>query len=190
MRFRRLLLALFAIVLPLTGSLAAEDQDADPVLGLSATADVVSTYYWRGFDLTDHNPAFQPGFTLTHNPSGLSVNLWGSVALADRSSTRDVDELDLTVSLDRSLRDAVDVSVGAIFYFYPRLDPSEDSTEEIYAGLSFPSLPLAPTATYFQDFNLGDGGYLLIGGSHSIRALTLSVDSGFNFKQYTDNICY
>jgi uncharacterized protein (TIGR02001 family) len=186
MRLRTFLLALLVLALALTGTAAAEDPDADPALGISATADVVSTYYWRGFDLTDHEPAFQPGVTLTHNASGLSLNLWGSIALDDRSTTRDVDELDLTVGLDRSVGEALDVSLGAIFYFYPQLAPEEDSTEEIYAGLGFPSAPLSPTITYFQDLNLGDGGYLLIGGSHSVGALTLSADSGFSFKQYTD----
>jgi hypothetical protein len=186
MRLRQLLLPLLMSTLPLTSVLAAEDKDSKQALSASAAADLVSTYYWRGFDITDHHPAFQPGFTLTHNPSGLWVNVWGSAALDERSWTRDVDEIDLTVGLDRSLSSAVDFSVGAIVYLYPRLEPAEDSTEEAYAGLSFPSLPLSPSATYYQDFNLGDGGYLLVGGSHSIGALTLSADSGFNFKQYTD----
>lgn len=186
MRLRQLLLMLLTATLPLTGTLAAEDKDADAPVGVSATADLASTYYWRGFDLTDHNPALQPDLTLTHNPSGLFIDLWGSAALDDRSWTRDLDEIDLIVGLDHSLSSTVDVSAGAVFYFYPRLNPAEDSTEEAYAGLSFPSLPLSPSATYYQDFNLGDGGYLLVGGSHSIGALTLSADSGFNFKQYSD----
>lgn len=186
MRFRKCLLTLLLAAPLLSTTLPAADQDADPVWSLNATADVVSTYYWRGFDLTEHNPALQPSFTLTHNPSGLSVNLWGSTALDERSWTGDLDELDLTVGLDHSLGSAVDVNVGAIFYFYPRLEPSENSTEEAYAGLSFPSLPLSPSVSYFQDFDLGDGGYLLVGGTHSVGGLTLSADSGFNFKQYTE----
>lgn len=186
MRIRQCLLMLWLTLLPITARLAAEDKAADPPVGLNVAADLVSTYYWRGYDLTDHNPAIQPSLTLTHHPSGLSVNLWGSAALDARSRTRDADELDLTVNLDRSLNASVDVSLGAIFYFYPRLGPAEDSTEEVYAGLGFPSVPLRPTATYYQDVDLGDGGYLLISGSHSFGALTLSADSGFNFKQYTE----
>jgi hypothetical protein len=170
----------------LTAALTAEDRDAASPFRVGAAADLVSTYYWRGFDLTDHNPALQPDLTVTHDPSGLFVDLWASAALDDRSWTRDADEIDLTVGLDHSVSSAVAVSVGAIFYFYPRLDPTEDWSEEAYVGVSFPGLPLGPSATYYQDFNLGDGGYLRIGGSHSIGALSLSADSGFNFRQYTN----
>lgn len=186
MKNRALLLLVLATLLSATRTASAEEEDSEPAFSINAAADITSTYYWRGYDLTDHEPAFQPSLTLTHNASGLSVNLWGSAAMDDGSWTRELDEIDLTVSLDRTLTEGVDVSVGTIVYFYPRLNEEEDSTEEVYAGLSFPSLPLSPSVTYFQDFDLGDGGYLLVGGSHSVGNVTLTADSGFNFEQYTE----
>ena len=178
-------LLLAPILLLLSAGTYGEDKKEPDPISLGASGEVVSEYYWRGYDITDGRPAFQPNFDLSHGPSGLWFNFWGSFALADRTQTRETDELDLTVGIDRSVNSALDLTAGAVFYVYPRLDPNEDLTEELFLGFSLPSLPLTPAVVYFQDLSLGDGGYLQVGGSHSIRDLTLSLRSGFNFKQYT-----
>ncbi len=178
---------LLALILPMLSAGAfGEDQDDPGTVSVGVSADVVSDYYWRGFDVTDGHPAFQPNFDFSHNASGLWFNFWGSFPLSDRAQLRDTDELDFTVGLDRSLNDKLDITAGAVFYAFPRLDPSEDLTEEVFLGFSFSSLPLSPTTIYYQDLNLGDGGYLQVSGSQSIKNLTLSLQSGFNFKQYTE----
>jgi hypothetical protein len=179
-----ILLALILLIMS-AGTFGEDKNDPDPV-GLGASGEVVSEFYWRGYDVTDGHPAFQPNFDLSHGSSGLWFNFWGNLPLSDRAQTRETDELDFTVGIDRSVNDALDITAGAIFYVFPRLEPDEDLTEELFVGFSLPSLPLTPTVIYFQDLSLGDGGYLQVGGTHSIHDLTLSLRSGFNFKQYTD----
>lgn len=123
-------------------------------LGFSVGVDAVSTYAFRGVDVTD-GVALQPWAAVAVGGTGLSVGAWGSWAL-DRDAplpysptlTRgDADEIDLTVSFSRPTG-PVSVSAGYIAYVYPGLDYT---TQEVYAGVGLPAVPL--TLTAFYDFD-------------------------------------
>jgi hypothetical protein len=67
---------------------AAKSQES---VELTAGADIVSSYIWRGQDLG--NAAFQP--TVGIGYKGLSLSAWGSYGLVDSNDTK---EFDLTLS--------------------------------------------------------------------------------------------
>lgn len=188
MRLLRPVIYLVTLAMSLSGMLLAAQSEEEEEFSLSVggSVDLVSRYIWRGFDITDDRPVVQPGFTLAHNSSGLWLNVWSSQSIAARDLTRDADELDLTFGFDHDLNDHIAISLGSISYFYPRLSTNEDFTSEVYGGLTLTGLPLSPNLSYYHDFKLGDGGYWAVGGAHSFRDLTLSMDFGFNDGQYTE----
>lgn len=140
---------------------------------LSVGVDPVTSYVWRGIDVTGGGASLQPWVTAA--VGGLSLTAWGSFATIDRDRSvagvprSDLDEVDLTLGYTRSLG-ALDVSVGAIHYSYlaPGYPSDATYTYETYAGVGFSSLPFAPTLTAYHDFNLGDGTYLALTGAEQL----------------------
>jgi len=120
---------------------------------------LVSRYIWRGFDtIADDRPAIQPSLTLNFGTTGIWLNLWSAVAMADT----DFVELDLVMGWDKALFNRVNFSAGAGYFTFPSLPHYPDrnsTTPEIYVGISDIFLPLSPAFTLYYDFNLGDGIY-------------------------------
>ncbi|MCX6561238.1 MAG: hypothetical protein NTZ26_12090 [Candidatus Aminicenantes bacterium] len=86
---------------------------------LSAQADLVSRYIWRGFDLfSPNNGAFQPSLTYAFGGSGFSANIWISFALGDRALYRADDETDLTVTYAFKTPESLALAAG---FSIPRL---------------------------------------------------------------------
>lgn len=79
---------LFVVALCLSSSPVMAQNDKAEV---TVSADVVSQYIWRGYDLG--NAAVQP--TLGLEWKGLSLSAWGSVGIASASDTK---EFDLTLA--------------------------------------------------------------------------------------------
>ena len=126
-----------------------------PVVGV----DLVSTYLFRGVDVTE-GPAVQPFASLGLGNSGLSIGVWSSFAIADRGETvalgapkGSLDEVDITAAFNRTFGPAA-VGVGYIAYLFPA-ESQDYKTQEVFGTLGLPGLPLAPTVSVFYDF---DGG--------------------------------
>ena len=128
-------------------------------VAFDAQVTLVSKYIWRGFDtIADDRPAVQPSVTMAFGRSGLWLNLWSAVALADTDFT----ELDIIAGYDRSLSEHFTFSLGAGYFTFPSMPhyPDEKSTTpEAYVGMTACSFPLSPSLTLYYDFNLGDGVY-------------------------------
>lgn len=185
------------------GALPLHAQDDGPLsplpLELTVAVDPVSTYVFRGVDVT-HAPAIQPWATLSLGNSGLSVTAWGSFAASERSElvpysgsvTRGgVDELDLVVGYSRAAG-PVSIGAGYIAYLFPA-DQLNYLTQEVYGSVGLGSLPLAPTVTVYYDFDDGptsgnvdavEGAYATLGLARSI-AVGLPLDLGVTLG-YTD----
>jgi uncharacterized protein (TIGR02001 family) len=160
---------------------------------MSAQADVVSRYIWRGFDLfAPNNAAFQPSLTYTFGESGFSANVWTSFALGDRAVYRADDEIDLTVTYAFKTPESLALAVGFTHYGWystPRFSFKRDTTQEFFASAGLPSLPLEPSLTVYYDVNLGSGLYALLkigravplGGATELR---LSAGLGYNAGQF------
>jgi uncharacterized protein (TIGR02001 family) len=158
-------------------------------LGFQADATLVSRYIWRGFDtIEDDRPAIQPSVTFTLGQSGVWLNLWSAVALADT----DFVELDLIAGYDRVLSDEITLSAGLGYFTFPSMPhyPDKNSTSpEVYAGITASSLPLTPSVTLYYDFNVGDGLYATLSLSRDVpvksKTIHFSVLAGYT-RQYQD----
>jgi uncharacterized protein (TIGR02001 family) len=173
-------IVLFALLL---GTSSLSHLDA----AVEYQVDVSSRYIWRGFDLNPQNkPVLQPSVTFTLGDSGLSLNLWSSFSFV----SKDLDEVDVTLSYDFQLSEGVAMTVGLIhygWYFIDGFSFKDNTTQELYATVGFSRLPLAPELTVYYDFGNGDGLYLELGVSHSLRLsdelnLDLSASLGYNDK--------
>jgi uncharacterized protein (TIGR02001 family) len=140
-------------------------------IGFRSDLTLVSRYIWRGFDTISNNrPAIQPSFALDFGKSGLWLNLWSAIALADT----DFVELDLIAGYDKTLSDKITFSAGLGYFTFPSIPgwPDENSaTPEVYLGVTASSFPLSPALTFYYDFNLGDGLYT-----------TLSLNRNFHIR--------
>ncbi len=177
------------LVIVLTLSLLASPALAQqPEVSFEAGADLVSQYLFRGVVVTT-KPALQPTVTFGFGDSGFSFNVWGSAAIVDRDTQKEGDELDFTVTLDRSLdagEQSVGLTVGYIQYTFPNLSADTKHSEEFFVGLSLDN-SLSPSLTLYYDFGIFDVWYLNGSVGHELplkpesnMTLGLSGDIGFS----------
>lgn len=126
--------------------------------------DLVSHYIFRGVGFTN-KPTAQPSLTIGFGESGFAFNVWGSAALKQRSIQDAGDELDFTLTYDRSLGEQyqnVGLTLGMIQYTFPSLDKGDRLTTEFFAGLGLDNI-LSPSLTLYRD--LGQFDYWYLNGS-------------------------
>ncbi len=150
--------------------------------------DLVSHYIFRGVGFTN-KPTAQPSLTVGLGESGFAFNVWGSAALKQRSIQDAGDELDLTLTYDRSLGEQyqnVGLTVGMIQYTFPSLDKGDRITTEFFAGLSLDQF-LSPSLTLYRDVGQFDYWYLNGSIGHEIQpipdsnvSLGISADIGYS----------
>ena len=162
---------------------------------VSGQIELVSRFVWRGFDLLpDNHAAVQPGLSVDLGDSGFVLDVWGSFALAERGVLKAADEIDLTVSYAWTMAPGWEATAGLIGYGYgfARDFSIRDNTSlEAFAAVAGTGLPLSPTLSVYYDFNLGNGFYVSLGGSHEFELNeTLKVELGgligFNGGQYIE----
>lgn len=156
-----LVLTFFTLFTMFQANLAVAE---DKVSG-SASVDIVSNYVWRGQKLSDEI-AYQPSLDLGYK--GFGMNIWMNYD----DKTKEETETDLTLSYSYSYK-FIGLEVGYIHY---SLDGVED-TQEVYGGVSL-DVPLNPSVTYYYDYDVGDGGYLLlaIGESFSVNKMLAKIN--------------
>ncbi len=174
-----------AVCVMLAGSNVARAEGARTI-GVSAEASLVSGYVWRGYDLTNNNPAFQPNVTLDLFQTGLTVNIWYSFAF-DRDY-EDVDEFDYTVAYGGMLfeeeRYAIEYSVNYVYYDLTKVNSQEFDIQEVGGGIALPNLlPLGPSSlvpSYYcgylwevYDRGPKDGWFNIIGLGYDVPVPTL-----------------
>jgi len=154
----------------------------------------VSDYVWRGMNVLDQAPAFQPSVTYSVGETGLGANIWGSLVLTRRgeAAIRELDEMDLTLFYDRSFG-AVDLSTGFAYYNWFQLEDWPDSkttTYEAYIGFTLSEVVLTPSLTVYYDLNKdgGDGMYLSFAVGKTIESystpLNISLSLGYMDQSY------
>ena len=90
----------------------AEEEAAGPI-DIEVTVAAVSDYRFRGVSLSEKDPAFQPGITVSHE-SGLYVGAWAS-NIADNPG----DDIEVDLFAGFSGGEEVTWDVGATYYMYP-----------------------------------------------------------------------
>lgn len=162
--------------------------------GFSFEFDVVSAFMWRGDDLYDNRPAFQPSVTYAFGDSGLSVNVWASFVLTDRGEYKTFDEVDFTVNYDFQVSENVSLSVGMMnygFYFINDYSFKEGNTQEFYITAGLPRFFLGPSLSVYYDINLAKGLYVELSVGQPLTLteklnLELGASLGYNSKLYID----
>jgi len=110
-------------------------QEAQAV-EVSAGADVVSSYVWRGITFNDEG-VIQPWADLAFD-NGVGFNVWGNFDLGDFNDTLEegnFQEIDLTLSYAVPI-EVVDLSIGLIDYIFPQ-GGSDSQTLEYYISVAY-----------------------------------------------------
>jgi hypothetical protein len=159
--------------------LAAPWQATAQTLNPTVAADVVTTYMFRGVDVS-HAPALQPWATVALGSTGLSATAWGSFAFSDRDhvlpyssslTAGGADEIDLIAAYART-SGPVSYGLGYIAYLFPA-SQLDYTTQELYGTLGL-AVPFAPTLSVYYDFDgtdeldLVEGVYASLGAARSI----------------------
>lgn len=86
-------------------------------LSLSANADIVSRYIWRGINVNDA-VNIQPALTLS--VSGFSVGLWGSYSLSNNSSDNSLgQEVDTWLGYTYAFENGMSIGALVTDYYFP-----------------------------------------------------------------------
>jgi uncharacterized protein (TIGR02001 family) len=155
-------------------------EAAEDIWSVDAAVTVTSDYRYRGFSLSDKEPAVQPELSISHN-SGVYVGFWGST-LAENGG-EDI-ETDFSIGFARSFG-ALDVDVYAMWYLYP--GASNLNYVELTSNLSTAvgpaevglELAYAPSQS-----NIGgvDNRYAALHASVPLGALPLSANGSFGIE--------
>lgn len=169
------------------GSIAAAPAGANSVtVGL----DAFSHYVWRGALLADE-VTVQPSAWASVGETNLSVGVWSSFAMQNRSEFEAADRVDLIADYLWSAPLSVPLSarVGFREYTFPNGPDGSKHTEEAYAGVRL-SLPmLLASLTVFQDFNVFDGTYARLGLSPFLSPLpALDVRVEYAMARYESSL--
>lgn len=87
---------LLSSILVISVSSPAIAGEEEKKVSLEVGADIVSSYVWRGIDCAGFSA--QPGATLTWNRPGISLGVWASASLFERSEMMNMNEFDLLLS--------------------------------------------------------------------------------------------
>ena len=165
------------MVMLLCGAYAWAEEE-----GPSGGADValLSQYVWRGYALSDSSLVIQPSISAGYK--GFGLNLWGNLDTDYYDTGKDFNEIDLTLSYDKSFG-MVGLGLGYIYYGLE----GEDS-QELYASLGLDTF-LVPTLTVYRDYDTFDSWYILLGISHSFgltEEVSLDLGGSVSYYSYDD----
>lgn len=144
-RFSALLIMVSAITAVFGGNAMAAE--------VSAGADVVSAYVWRGVTFNDE-AVVQPYLDVTAE-NGFNMNVWGNYDLGDYRGTVDngeFSEIDLTLSYGFSL-DPIEITVGHIEYLYPGVNGDQGTSELFISGAVSPLEGLSAGIDVYYDYD-------------------------------------
>ena len=167
----------FAADEPVAGAEASEPSGP---FDIEVTLDAVSDYRFRGISLSDKDPAFQPGLTISHE-SGFYVSAWGSNIAANAG---DDIEVDLVAGFAHEFGN-VTLDVNATYYIYP--GASDFNYLELISRASAPvgkgevGLTFAYVPSQTNTGNL-DNTYVAIDGSMPLGDTPLSLTGSFGFE--------
>lgn len=152
---------------------------------VSAGADMVSRYIWRGIDF-GKSPAIQPSLAIGY--SGFEVGFWGSYTLNETASGSD--EIDTWISYTLNT-DALSLTALVTDYYFPNAgikwgnynnydDPDGAGAHTLEAGvtLGFGKCP-ATISAYYNFYNdAGNNTYFQIDYPFSVQEVSMNLFCG------------
>lgn len=167
---------------------AAQAQDDDSSLSVSANVTLTTDYRFRGVSLSGGDPAVQGGVDVAHE-SGFYAGVWSSSI--DGGPSYGEMEFDVYGGWSGQVSDAVSVDVGLLYYSYPSKDLSGDTDYwEPYASVGFnlgPAEAEVGVAYAFDQDLLGDEDnlYLYTDLSSSLPGTPITLTGHLG---YTDGV--
>lgn len=123
--------------------------------------DCNTSYVSRGAIVADQ-AVVQPTASLAVKETPLAIDLWGSYVPQDRDTFSEVDEFDVTMSggIDRAIAGQnFSFSGGVTRYHFPGAPAGARVSHELACSCEHQS-SLAPSLSYFYDFDLLNASYL------------------------------
>jgi len=143
--------------------------------GASTSLGLYSNYVWRGQTLSD---GIVSQVTAGLSWKGFGVNLWANYD----QDLESVTETDYTLNYAGTYGK---LGYDAGFTYYG-LEGIKDTTE-LYLSLNYDVI-LAPSATFYYDYDEGEGGFLVLGIGHSFPVSeTIAIDLGADVTVNFDN---
>lgn len=171
MRINYLLAILLAIAVMLPNISSAEDVKPEEKPAGELALSALSSYIWRGQELTRNSIVFQPSATISYK--GFSFNTWGNLDTKPYSAGTDnyagkYTETDLTLSYTKKLGK---VLVGGGYIYYALGAPNSAvatplDSQEIFATVGLDTV-LSPTLTAYKEIDHYHQWYFLLGISHT-----------------------
>jgi uncharacterized protein (TIGR02001 family) len=161
--------------------LAAQGAQAQ----FSTTFTVASEYDFRGFSLSEKDPALQGSLDYAFS-NGFAIGAWASQIRSGPGVDGNV-ELDLYAGFEKSVSDAFGWNAGVVLYAYPGSDDLEEYPE-VYAGIT--SGPFAFTQWFTHDYagTKESAWYSHAGASFGLPAnFTLDLGAGYSYGKFWDD---
>lgn len=143
-------------------ALLAPNGWADGPLEVSEVGFDCNTSYVSRGAIVAEQAAVQPTASLAVTNTPLAIDLWGSYVPSDRATSSEVDEFDVTMSagLDRAIAgQSFAISGGVTRYHFPGAPAGARVSHELACSCEHQSA-LAPSVSYFYDFDLLNASYL------------------------------
>ena len=152
-------------------SLPSFSYGEDKVEG-SASVSFMSSYVWRGIQLSDDEFVIQPSVGISYK--GFSVNFWSNY----NTDTTEEDETDYTLDFSNAIG-KVGYSFGYIYY---ALSGVEDS-QELYGAVSYDVI-LSPSLTVYRDFDEFLSTYVVVSVGHDFKVEDFTISAGASISYY------
>lgn len=173
-RYLRITITMILMVLMLTSlpvrAWAAEESSEDKVAG-EVAASVLSSYIWRGQELSRHSVVIQPSVTAGYK--GFTVNVWGNLdtdpySAEDEEYSSNYTETDVTLSYMHKFG-IVSAGLGYIYYGLAAATPGGTDlldSQELFVSLGLDTI-LSPTLTVYKEIDHYHQWYATLGLSHT-----------------------
>jgi len=148
------------------GQGAAPSPDSQNPLSLQLSSDILSDYIFRGQNLY-RGLAIQPQILAAYTDDDLGVvsaSAWSHISAQGDRNVQAFSEIDYTLSYAYTL-EAATLSIGHLWYTYPRSGDNLNGTNEVFSSVSFATL-LTPTISWYKDYREFDSNYFELGLSH------------------------
>ena len=139
-----------------------------------ASVSIMSSYVWRGIQLSDDELVIQPSVGIAYK--GFSVNFWSNY----NTDTTEEDETDFTLDFSNAIG-KVGYSFGYIYYALSG-DNVEDS-QEVYGAVSYDTI-LSPSLTVYRDFDEFLSTYVVFSVGQDFKVADFTVSSGASLSYY------
>ena len=192
-----MILSVFSVVISIYAEESKESYEAEtqkevilqhaeePAVSGSVSADIMSTYVWRGQTLSN---AFviQPAVSVSYGVFGASI--WGNydsdkveTTSGSDSGHGEFNEMDFTLSYARTVSNFT-VGGGYIYYAF---DGAND-TQEVYLSGTYNGM-FSPALTVYYDYDEGNGAFVIASVSHAFdlpqkMSLKLGASASYNIR--------